>query len=113
MSIMVNGKEYVEKVTECSKKDIYMVRTYSAGVFVGEIVFRHGKEVEMRNARRIWCWAGAASLSELAMHGTSNPDGCKFPCEVNELVLTEVVEIIKCTDKAVESINSVDVWSGH
>lgn len=37
-------------------KKRYIVRTYSAGVFFGEIVKRKGEEVEMRNARRIWYW---------------------------------------------------------
>mgnify|MGYP006355232579 FL=1 len=40
-----------------------IVRTYSAGVFFGEVVKRTGKEVVMRNARRLWYWSGAASLS--------------------------------------------------
>ena len=48
----------------------YIVRTYSAGVFHGEIAKRVGKEVTMRNARRLWYWKGAASLLELAVRGT-------------------------------------------
>ena len=32
---------------------ICMVRTYSAGVFLGEVVSRTGKEVYLKNARRI------------------------------------------------------------
>jgi len=52
-----------------------LVRTYSAGVFAGELVSRKGQEVVLKDARRIWYWAGAATLSELAMRGTSKPDG--------------------------------------
>lgn len=40
-----------------------IVRTYSAGVFAGEIESRNGREVVMKNARRLWYWDGAASLS--------------------------------------------------
>ena len=43
-----------------------IVRTYSAGVFAGYIEARNGQEVVMRNARRLWMWSGAASLSQLA-----------------------------------------------
>ena len=49
-----------------------IVRTYSAGVHAGELVRRNGKEVLLQNSRRLWCWAGAASLSQLAMEGTKS-----------------------------------------
>ena len=56
------------------KEKRVIVRTYSAGAFFGEVVSREGKEVVMKNARRIWYWSGAASLSQLAQSGTSDPD---------------------------------------
>lgn len=87
-----------------------LVRTYSAGVHVGILKSRNGKEVTLTNARRIWYWEGAATLSQLAMDGTSKPENCKFPCAVNEILLTEAIEIIPITDKARESIASVKVW---
>lgn len=84
--------------TKATKKR-YIVRTYSAGVFFGEIVSRNGKEAKMRNARRLWYWEGAASLSQLAMEGTSKPGGCKFPVAVKEVTLTEVIEVIEATPR--------------
>jgi hypothetical protein len=87
-----------------------IVRAYSAGVFAGEIVKREGKEVTMKNARRLWYWDGAASLSQLAMEGVSRPQNCKFPCEVAEVILTEVIELLPCTEMAVKSIAGVPVW---
>lgn len=90
-----------------------IVRTYSAGVFAGYIKERNGKEAIILNARRIWFWEGAASLSELAMKGTSKPEGCKFPCEVDEIIVTEVIEILQCTEKARLSIKSVPEWTSH
>jgi len=89
----------------------YIVRTYSAGVFAGEIESREGKEVVMRNARRIWYWSGAATLSQLAMEGTKKPKECKFPCAVDRVVLTEAIEIIEMTDAAKKSIDGVAVWA--
>ena len=56
-----------------------IVRTYSAGVFAGNLESRNGREVVLRSARRIWYWDGAATLSQLAMEGTSKPENCKFP----------------------------------
>jgi hypothetical protein len=90
-----------------------MVRTYSAGVVAGTLKAREGKEATLTNARRIWNWKGAASLSELATKGTSNPNGCKFPAPVEEVLLTEVIEIIPITEQAAESINSVPAWTNH
>jgi hypothetical protein len=87
-----------------------IVRTYSAGVFAGELESRSGRDVVMRNARRLWYWDGAASLSQLAMDGTSKPENCKFPCEVDRVELLEAIEILDVTDKARESIKAVPVW---
>lgn len=64
----------------------------------------------MRDARRMWRWAGAASLSQLAADGTSKPDECKFPVAVDKVTLTEAIEIIPITRKAKESIEEVPVW---
>ncbi len=107
-TIMVNGEVYEKK--QKMSGNIYIVRTYSAGVFMGEIKHREGKEVEMTNARRLWKWAGAASLSQLAMEGTKDPENCKFPCPVKRVVLLEAIEILECSAKAVSSINEVEIW---
>jgi hypothetical protein len=87
-----------------------LVRTNSAGVFLGKIVERDGKEVRLTNARRIWYWDGAASLSQLANNGTSKPNKCKFPASVAEVLLTEVIEIIPATEAAIASIAAVPEW---
>ncbi len=93
-----------------AKSKYVIVRTYSAGVFAGELVSRKGQEVKLKNARRIWYWKGAASLSQLAVDGTSDPSGCKFPCEVPEIELLNAIEIIGVSAKARASIASVPVW---
>ncbi len=93
------------------KKNQYViVRTYSAGVFAGNLISQKGKEVKLKNARRIWYWSGAASLSQLAMEGTSKPENCKFPVEMNEVILTEAIEIIPTTRIAEQSIKGVAIW---
>jgi len=87
-----------------------IVRTDKAGVFAGEVVKREGNEVEMKNARRLWYWSGAASLSQLAMEGVKDPNNCKFPCEVERVVLMDVVEILDVTEAARVNIAEVPVW---
>ncbi len=93
------------------EQDYVLVRTRSAGVFTGYLVKRDCKEVELRDARRIWYWDGAATLSQLAVDGTTLPEKCKFPCTVEKITLTEAIEIIPMTSKAKKSIESVPVWS--
>lgn len=109
--IEINGVEYIRKnLTEQVDENYSIVRTYSAGVFAGNIIARQGKEGTLKNARRIWYWDGAASLSQLAMEGTSKPENCKFPCAVNKVTLTEIIEIIPCTKKGEKSIKGVPIW---
>jgi len=91
--------------------DYIIVRTYSAGVFAGTLESRNGKEVVLTNARRLWYWTGAASLSQLAMEGVSKPDGCKFPVEVESVTLLEAIELLSVTEKAKDSIASVKIWT--
>lgn len=88
-----------------------MVRTNSAGVFAGKFVRSTNQICELTEARRMWRWAGAASLSQLAMEGTSNPGNCMFPCAVASIVLNGWIEIIPMTARAVESIAEVPVWT--
>jgi hypothetical protein len=90
--------------------DYVICRTYSAGVFAGTLVSRQGKEVTLNNARRLWYWDGAATLSQLAMEGTKEPKNCKFPCEVSEVLLTECIEMLPVTQEARDSIAAVPVW---
>jgi hypothetical protein len=87
-----------------------IVRTYSAGVFAGNLESRKGQEVILTNARRLWYWSGAASLSQLAMEGTKDPANCKFPCEVSRVELLQVVEILDVTPQAQKSIKEVAIW---
>ncbi len=89
-----------------SKKYV-IARTYSAGVFAGYLKSKKGQEVILTNARRLWYWDGAASLSQLSVEGVSKPENCKFPVEVEEVELLQVIEILPVTEKAKNSISSV------
>jgi len=114
-TIKIDGVEYVRKddkqMAQSTDELTYaIIRTYSAGCFAGYIKKRVGKEGTILNARRLWYWSGASSLSQLAMEGVKEPSNCKFPCEVKELILTEIIEVIPATKEAQESINSVPIW---
>jgi hypothetical protein len=114
--ITINGKIYVEKDLDKQKAETLdgleykIVRTQSAGVFAGFLKSRTGSEVVMLKARRIWYWDGAASLSQLAIDGTSKPATCQFPEAVEKVELLGVIEILYVTEKAKKSIESVKIW---
>ena len=118
--IVVDGVKYVPKdsvVAATGPKaksfkgmEYVIVRTYSAGVFAGYIKSRKGQEVILLNARRLWYWVGAASLSQLANDGVSKPSDCKFPAEVESVELLQAIEILPVTEKAKQSIAGVPVW---
>jgi hypothetical protein len=113
--IEINGLKYVPKssVSQIDTSNTVIVRCKSAGVFMGVIKEKQlGMGlITLNNARRLWYWSGAASLSQLAVDGTSKPKECKFPVAVPEVTLTEVLEVISCTETAVKSLTGVAVWS--
>ena len=87
-----------------------IVRATNAGVFAGILKSKNGDEVVLTDCRRLWLWAGAASISQLAKDGTSNPSNCKFPAPVQEIGIIGVIEIIPTTEKAEKSIREVREW---
>lgn len=95
------------------KGQYVMIRTYAAGVFAGTLdeISEDGRIVKAINARRIWSWEGAASLSELATLGTLKPKECKLPMEVPFVILIEVIEILPISKEAKETIDMVPIWS--
>ena len=87
-----------------------IVRGNDSGVFFGTLVEKDGSEVKLENCRRIWRWYGACSISQLATDGTTQPKDCMFTTYVDEIIITDVIEIILCTDKSIESIEGVEIW---
>lgn len=88
-----------------------LVRTYGAGVFFGDVICADGQTYTLGNARRIWYWSGAASLSQLAVEGTKDPENCKFPMAVPKVVLHQVIEVLDVTESAARTIDSVRIWT--
>jgi hypothetical protein len=103
-------KKQATKKSAVNKKPYVIIRDDRAGVFAGYLASRKGREVVLSNARRLWYWDGAASLSQLAMEGVKKPENCKFPCEVNSVTLFQVIELLPTTTIAQKSIAEVPVW---
>ena len=97
-----------------SKLPYVIARCRDAGVHAGELV-HYGKNgfLELRNARRLWYWNGAGSLSELAVYGC-NPKatGNKYGAKVTkqELRVSDVCELIHCQPDGRSWIESQPEW---
>lgn len=87
-----------------------VIRGRGFGVFAGTLEAVEGEIVKLSNARRLWYWDGAASISQIAAEGVKNPGGCKFSVPVESIVLRNWIEIIPCTDHAATIIQGVKEW---
>mgnify|MGYP001615154297 CR=1 FL=1 len=112
--VTINGVTYVPKEDALAPQyegmEYCIVRTDRAGVFAGYVASREGSEAVVKNARRLWHWDGAASLSQLSLDGVAAPQNCKFPRAVPTVTLLGVIEILPCTAKAQASIAAVAEW---
>ena len=74
-----------------------IIRTYSAGVHIGDVVYANGMEVRLVNALRLWRWSGGGlSLSAIANNEVKE-------ARINrtgEVYLTNVIEFIPTTEAA-------------
>ena len=74
-----------------------LIRTYSAGVHIGDVVYAEGMEVRLENALRLWKWEGGGlSLSAVANDGIKGGRLNK----TGEVYLTNAIEFIPTTAKA-------------
>lgn len=87
-----------------------IVRGDRSGVFFGKFESKEGQEICLTECRRLWYWDGACSISQLAVDGTTKPNDCKFTVTVDSIVILDAIEIIPCTEKAINSIKGVDEW---
>ena len=111
----VNGVIYVPKsesqpAQKLDGLEYKLVRGDRSGVFAGYVESENGQTVVLRQARRLWYWDGAASLSQLAEEGVKKPENCKFPKEVTKLKLLDAIEILDVTEMAKTSIAQVKIW---
>lgn len=72
-----------------------IVRTYSAGVHAGDVVYINEMECRLENAIRIWKWSGGGlSLSAVNLNGMKGGRVNK----TGEIYLTNCIEFIPVTE---------------
>ena len=104
--VIIDGEKY-EKQQKFGL--IVLVRTYSAGVHFGVLESRNGKEVVLKDARRLWSWQGACSLNQVAMDGVDLSNS-KISVKVPFITLTEAIELIPMTPNAGKSMMEAKPW---
>lgn len=80
-----------------------LVRTYSAGVHIGDVTYinpNNSMELKLENALRLWKWTdGGLSLSAVANNGINGGRLNK----TGEVYLTNAIELIPTTKRAEET----------
>ncbi len=111
-TLEIQGHTYVRQdMLPETDADYVIVRGDRSASFAGELQSQDGQVVVLTNARRLWYWAGANTLSELALRGPNKPGECKFPAAVPKVTILDAIEIIPCTVAAVRAIADVPAWS--
>lgn len=78
-----------------------IVRSDLAGVHVGFLKKREGREVTLVKSHRLWQWGGANTLSEVAVQGASISKDTCLSKAVEEISILDVFEIVTVVDPEV------------
>jgi len=86
-----------------------IVRCRDAGVHAGILVDYEGREVVLKESRRLWYWKTKKghSLSGVALNGIAEES--KIAGELPEIILGDACEIIPATKESERSIRNAEV----
>jgi len=103
MEANVTGN-YVHPYTD----EYVLVRTYGSGVHCGYLkeYDPQTRHIFLTGSRRVWQWEGAFTLNAVATIGIK--DG-KMPLTLPEIMISDVLEIMKCTTEAGEILRNFPV----
>jgi hypothetical protein len=92
------------------EKQYVIIRTDSAGVHMGILEectpTNSHYAVTLSNTRRIWSWAGANTLTDLAARGSTAPKECKIsrPIAQNKMMAIEIIAVEPAGKIALDAI---------
>jgi hypothetical protein len=100
LAALFSGGSVINKTAHPMLGKRCLIRTYSAGVHIGDVVAVDGMEVQLKDALRLWKWEGGGlSLSAVANNGIKGGRLNK----TGEIYLTNVIEFIPTTTIAEKS----------
>ena len=106
-----SSKEKTSSIYDSVINKKVIIRTYSAGVHYGILNKVKDNVVELKNARRIHYWNGANSLTDIALGGISDKATSRITKKLPSIILQNVIEIIECTDVAIEDLDNFPEWT--
>jgi len=110
--IEINGEKYIKMSCVPAMPplgDKVIVRTYSAGVHVGNLdeKWNHdGQVITLKDTRRIWRWKGPKTLNGIAMRGVDREEYTRISKPVAEIQLVP----IECIPVA-KAIDLSEIWN--
>lgn len=114
-TMMINEVKYVRedsiKNRDIDLSKIVLIRTYSAGVHFGTLKEhdRATNTVVLTNAKRLYEWSGACSLSQVAMDGV-DLNNSKISIFVPEITLGRAIEVIPMSETAATQMLEAEEW---
>lgn len=111
---MAAKKKTAKKTAKPKALEYVIVRCTQAGVHAGYLVKQTKEHLTLIDSRRIWYWSGAASISEIAVHGL-NPaksSASKIAAKVPRIQLrqSDVCEVVLCCAEGKASVEGCHVW---
>lgn len=94
--------------TELLNKKV-IARIERAGVFHGTLDYIDNEIMRLKDARRIYYWEGALSVTDMASRGLT---GGKISAPVSkvEFLTSKVTELNECSGDASRSIEAIRLW---
>jgi hypothetical protein len=86
----------------------FIVRADRAGVFFGKIKSKTLHEVVMTDVRKIYYWDGASAVEQISQDGVN--DNSKLTIVVPEMTIANPIQVIECSQKAIENLKSHKAW---
>ena len=94
--------------TELLNKKV-IARIERAGVFHGTLDYIDNEIIRLKDARRIYYWNGALSVTDIAAKGITGGK-ITIPVHVVEFMSDKIVELNECSDEATKSIKAIKAW---
>jgi hypothetical protein len=82
-----------------------IIRTHSSGIHFGILEENEDDTIILKDARRIWYWEGAFTLSQIAIDGISSKS--KLSCTIPEILIPKIIELIPCSEKSINNIKGM------
>lgn len=86
-----------------------IARIERAGVFHGTLDYIDNEIVRLKDARRIYYWNGALSVTDIAANGITGGK-VTVPVSTVEFMSDNIVELNECSAEATKSIEAIRPW---